>query len=387
MECRICNTTLKRFLDLGRQPIANNFLANGDLTNETFYHLEVFFCPECYTVQIGDCPAKEDIFNEEYAFFTSTSEYMKRHFKMLADEIKEKYLPNNGFIVEIGSNDGTFLSNFREHSHLGIEPSRNVYKCARERKISCWNNFFDEELTDEIIEYCGQADVVVTTNCFPHMIDRDSVLKGIKKLLKPKGVWINEEAYLNNILNMTSYDQFYNEHIFFSSVASFRKTMSMYGMSLYAIEQVPVHGGSIIFYTSCTDHMPVSHFGLDYFESIENLDYFERFQIFAEKVKQKRKDLLNKIFPLKGDVVGYGATAKSTTVLNYCKIGNNLISKIYDTTPIKQGKLSPGMHVSIVPYYKFERDKPKNVVLFAWNHMTEIMEKENGRDINWILPI
>lgn len=386
MECRICNTTLKRFLDLGRQPIANNFLADGYLTDEFFYRLEVFFCPECYTVQIGDCPAKEDIFNKEYAFFTSTSEYMKQHFEMMADDIKERFLPKEGFIVEIGSNDGTFLNNFMGFVHLGIEPSKNVFDYAIGEKVNCWNKFFNEQVAEEIVEWYGKADVIVTTNCFPHMVDRNSVLRGIKKLLRPEGIWINEEAYLGSIFSITSYDQFYNEHVFFSSIASFRKSMNMYDLNLQTIEQTPVHGGSIIFYTT---HMGwnTSNFGLDYFESRENLNEFDRFQKFAKQAKQKREDLLKKILPLKGDVVGYGATAKSTTILNYCKIGDNLISRIYDTTPIKQGKLSPGMHIPIVPYSEFERDNPKNVVLFAWNHMEEIMEKEKDKDINWILPI
>jgi len=386
INCRICNITTKKFLDLGRQPIANNFLTKDQFDSEYFYRLEVFFCPECYTVQIGSCPDKEKIFNKNYAFFTSTSNYMVQHFRELADEIKSRYLPNNGFIVEIGSNDGTFLKNFRFYKHLGIEPSRNVNTVANNRGIRSWNRFFNEEAAEMIIERKGQADVIVTTNCFPHMVDRDSVLKGIKKLLKPEGVWINEEASLSKIVNLGSYDQFYNEHIFFSSVASFRNTMFLYDLNLLDVDYLDVHGGSLRCFSSHAD-IKGKKDKIKYYVNMENLRGFERLQEFGEKVKEIRKRFLQRLFSLKGDIVGYAATAKSTTVLNYCKIGTGLINKIYDTTPIKQGKFSPGAHIPIVSYDTFKEDKPKNVVLFAWNHAKEIYEKEQNKDINWILPL
>lgn len=387
MNCRICNTTTKKFLDLGRQPIANNFLNKEQFLDEYFYNLEVFFCPECYTVQIGNCPDKERIFNKDYAFFTSTSDYMIQHFRELANIIKNNnYLSKDGFIVEIGSNDGTFLKNFRGYNHLGIEPSGNVNNVARKRGLRCWQEFFNEDTAERIVFLRGQADVIVTTNCFPHMIDRDSVLKGIKKLLKPKGVWINEEASLSSVINLGSYDQFYNEHVFFSSVASFRNTMFLYDLNLIDVDFLSVHGGSLRCFSSHANIKGEKE-KIEYYVNMENLRSFERLQEFGEKAEFLRRKLL-KYLLLKGEeIVGYGATAKSTTVLNYCKIGTNLISKIYDTTPIKQGKFSPGMHIPIVSYDTFKEDKPKNVVLFAWNHAKEIYEKEKDMKINWILPI
>jgi len=385
MNCRICNTTTKKFLDLGRQPIANNFLEDL-IFDEYFYHLEVFFCPECYTVQIGTIPNKERIFNENYTFFTSTSNYMIKHFWELANIIKNNdYLSKDGFIVEIGSNDGTFLKNFRGYKHLGIEPSASVNDVAKKKGLRTWNKFFSYETAEEIIELKGQADVIVTTNCFPHMVDRDSVLKGIKILLKPDGVWINEEASLSSVINLGSYDQFYNEHVFFSSVASFRNTMFLYNLNLLDVDCLPVHGGSLRCFSSHADTKGKKE-KIEYYVNMENLRSFERLQEFGEKAEFLRRKLLQYLSLLK-ETVGYGATAKSTTVLNYCKIGTNLISKIYDTTPAKQGSFSPGMHIPVVSYDTFKEDKPKNVVLFAWNHAQEIYEKEKDMKINWILPI
>jgi len=387
MNCRICNTITKKFLDLGRQPIANNFLNEDQFDSEYFYRLEVFFCPECYTVQIGDVPDKKKIFNENYTFFTSTSDYMVKHFKELSNIIKNNnYLTHDGFIVEIGSNDGTFLKNFKNYKHLGIEPSGNVNFEANKRGVYSWNTFFNEEVSENIIEVIGKADVIVTTNCFPHMVDRESVLKGIKNLLRPKGVWINEEASLSSIIKLGSYDQFYNEHVFFSSIASFRNTMFLHDLNLLDVDYLSVHGGSLRFFSSHAD-IKGKKGKIKYFVDMENLLNFERLQKFGEQVKFSRERFLKYLFSIGREIVGYGATAKSTTVLNYCKIGTSLISRIYDNTPIKQGKFSPGIHIPIVSYDTFKEDKPEDVVLFAWNHAKEIYEKEKETKRNWILPI
>jgi len=387
MNCRICNTTTKKFLDLGKQPMANNFIQSPTM-DEFFYNLEVFFCPDCFTVQIGNCPAKEDVFNDDYAFFTSTSEYMKQHFKELAHDIKSKLPLNGSFVVEIGSNDGTFLKNFKRYNHLGIEPSGNVCLHAKKKGVICLHSFFNKETADRIVDLYGKADVIVSANVFPHMVDRKSVLDGIRTLLKPDGVWINEEASLSRVINLCSYDQFYNEHIFFSSVSSFKKTMKMFDLCLSGVCRVEVHGGTTRYFTTHAKAKNGEKHGMvEVIADGEVLDNFDVFAKFSERVKTSRKRFMHKLFSIGQKTVGYGATAKSTTVLNYCKVGTSLIDKIYDTTPIKIGKLSPGMHVPIAPYCEFERDKPENVVLFAWNHAEEIMEKEKGERINWILPI
>ena len=387
MICRVCKTETEQFLDLGRQPIANAFI-QSKLSDEFFYNLEVFFCPHCFTVQIGDCPDKERVFNDDYAFFTSTSNRMIEHFKKLADEIKRDFLGKDGFIVEIGSNDGTFLKNFKGYKHLGIEPSSSVNFSAQKKGLRTWNDFFNQGIAEAIVERKGQADVIVTTNCFPHMVDRHSVLQGIKRLLKTTGIWINEEAYLKRIMMMGSYDQFYNEHVFYSSVRSFNKSMYFFKLKLFDVKPQEVHGGSMRYYTGHEGAWMPSSKRIDYHRKEEGLDHISVFVDFADKVQRSRKALKFYLNNLKDEeVVGYGATAKSTTILNYCDIGTSLISRIYDNTPIKQGKLSPGKHIPIVPYYEFERDKPKHVVLFAWNHAEEIMDKEKGRDIHWISPI
>ncbi len=392
-QCRICGEEVKRFLDLGFQPMANGFLkSRKEFDNEPFYHLIVCFCPNCFTVQLANCPKSVDVFNKEYPFFTSTSNYMKEHLKTLAEKIKSKRSATNRFIVEIGSNDGTFLENFKNEKHLGIEPSGSVSQESIKKGVDTLGTFFNESTAGWIASERGQADIIVSTNVFPHIENRPTVLRGIKKLLAKGGVWINEEVYLGDIFDIVSYDQFYNEHIYFASLASYKKLFEQFDLQVIDYEFTNVHGGSIRFI--------VGHYKKDkelglYCRMkegilIEGLSSFDVFKEFGEEVEKSRNVFLEKLLQLATrdeEIVGYGATAKSSTILNYCNIGPYLISKIYDTTPCKQGMLSPGKHIPIVPYEQFDKDKPKNVVLFAWNHSKEIYEKEKGKDINWILPI
>jgi len=382
MNCRVCSTECKKFLDLGWQPIANNFLTHEQLANEFFYHLKVYFCPVCLTVQIGECPDSSQVFNKDYAFFTGTSEKMREHFAHLADLIKESYMPENGCIMEIGSNDGTFLEHFKDNVHLGFDPSDSVNKVAMTKGVRVYPYPF-EDFGDASTAW-PKTDVFVSCNAFAHIPDRKGVLSGIKKMLAPNGVWIDEEPYMGNIINNLEYDQFYNEHVFYTSIASMQKTLAMFDLEIKDFEFIWTHCGSIRYFVGHRNpglRQKVS-------DAIKNegLDNFEIFEAFGKKVKGQIDRFKKRLFAMEGPLVGYAASAKSTTLLNCCKIGPDIIEKIYDTTPAKQGKLSPGMHIPIVSYDQFKKDNPSDVVLFAWNHFKEVMAKEAGVERNWIIP-
>ena len=387
--CRVCGTIVLEFLDLGFHPIANRFLKPTDsFADEYFYHLIVCFCPNCELVQLANVPESNRIFNDDYPFFTSSSNYMKKHFEKLADYIKTAL--RYDFIVEIGSNDGTFLEHFKNQRHLGIEPSGSVLKESIDKGINTLNQFFTETVADIIINEpnCGRADVIVSTNVFPHVPERGSFLRGIKKLLSKDGVWINEEVYLGDIIGNLSYDQFYNEHVFYASLSSYTKLFDTFDLKIVDYEFINAHGGSVRFYIKHKHAQVSSICGLTRTDNFT----FDVLKEFGRKIKNSKWKLVTTLRELqnkKEEVVGYGATAKSSTILNYCGIDKSLISKIYDTTPLKQNTLSPGMHIPIVSYDTFHKDNPKNVVLFAWNHAKEIYEKESykNKDINWIIPI
>jgi len=388
MECRICKGYTREFLNLGHQPLANSLSHTPNDTHQRMYELRLAFCPVCCTVQLVNTVKPRDMFNSKYPFFTSSSEYMVRHFGRLATLIHEEYIGTDDFIVEIGSNDGTFLENFRGYNHLGVEPCSNM---ARKTKhLNTTTNFFSETLAGMICDHHGEAKVIVSTNSFPHIEDRDSVLRGIKRLLAPDGVWINEEAYLGSIIANVSYDQFYNEHIYTSSVASFKNTVQRYGLELINAEYQSVHGGSMRYFVT---HQSRAIQQLSHLRNIisivckENLVDYERLEDFAKEVLLSKARFLDILDHTDGEIVGYGATAKCVTILNCCGLDSSKIKKIYDTTPEKQGLFIPGTDIRVVSHENFTKDKPKNVVLFAWNHAKEIFEKEKDKNINWIIPI
>jgi len=369
------------FLDLGRQPIANNFLTPEHFKDEWFYNLQVYFCPDCFTVQIGECPDSSQVFNGNYSFFTGTSQSMVRHFANLANLIKKKYLPPGGIIIEIGSNDGTFLEHFRNEWHIGFDPSESVSKIAASKGL----NIAIAPFGNSSLELGKFVDVFVSANAFAHIPDRNGVLGSIKRVLAPEGIWIDEQPYLGNIIDQLAYDQFYNEHIFYTSIASMQKTLAMHDLEIKGFEFIWTHGGSIRYFVG--HKKPLLTPWIDSFIESEKLDNFDVFQRFGKAVDTRIARFKQDLIDLDRPLVGYGATAKSTTVLNSCDICPDLVSKIYDTTPAKQGKYSPGKHIPIMPYTQFKEDNPQDVILFAWNHAKEIFAKEAGIERNWIMPI
>lgn len=382
MKCRVCEADCKMFLDLGRQPIANNFLTQDHFQDEWFYNLQVYFCPDCFTVQIGECPDSSEVFNENYSFFTGSSAYMVKHFATLADRIKKSFMPIHGCIMEIGSNDGTFLEHFKDNIHLGFDPSESVNEVARSKDVRVYPYPFEN--FGEVADRWPKTNVFVSANSFAHISNRRGVLKNIKRMLAPDGVWIDEEPYLGNIISRLEYDQFYNEHTFYSSMVSMQKTLYMYDLEIIDFEFLWTHGGSIRYFIS--HRKPGFNTKVEGAIKAEGLDDFDVFSSFGRLVQFSTKRFKQRLTDLKRPIVGYGAAAKSTTVLNYCNIGPELILKIYDTTPEKHGKFSPGVHVPIVSYDQFKEDNPGDVILFAWNHAKEIFAKEAGTDRNWIMP-
>jgi len=382
MKCRVCESNCKMFLDLGRQPIANNFLTPENFKDEWFYNLQVYFCPDCFTVQIGECPDSSQVFNENYSFFTGSSALMQKHFAELADLIKEKYLPKNGCIMEIGSNDGTFLDHFKNNVHLGFDPSESVNEVARSKGVRVYP--FPFEGFGDVSEAWPKTDIFVSCNAFAHIPKRRGVLTQLKNMLALEGVWIDEEPYLGNIISQLEYDQFYNEHIFYTSIASMQKTLAIFDLEIMDFEFLWTHGGSIRYFVG--HRKPGLRTKVEDAIKAEGLDNFNVFRRFGRAVEIQAKGFRQELIDFKKHLVGYAASAKSTTVLNYCQIGPEVIDCIYDTTPVKQGKLSPGVHIPIVPYDEFKEDNPSDVVLFACNHFKEIMQKEAGVERNWIIP-
>jgi methylation protein EvaC len=384
-KCRICSSDVEAFMSFGRMPIANGFLSRAEIGKEFFFELAAGVCPHCGMFQLIDQPAAENMFHAKYAFFASTSTSMQRHFEKYARWVIDGFLRGrtDPFVVELGSNDGIMLKHIKDAGirHLGIEPSANVANVARAIGVETLTAFFDTALAEAIKAGHGLADAVIAANVMCHIPDLPSVAEGIRRLLKPDGVLIFEDPYLGDMLAKCSYDQIYDEHVFIFSASSIMTAFARHGFELIDVLPQETHGGSMRYVLAPKASRPLSpNVGALIAEERANgLDRIETYQRFEASCENSRARLMETLDRLRREgrrVVGYGATSKSTTVINYCGITTEHIEFISDTTPIKQGKLSPGGHIPVRPYDEFCRRYPDFALLFAWNHAAEIRAKE-----------
>jgi len=385
-KCFVCGESVSAFISFGRMPIANGFLSPEEFAREYFFELRVGFCEKCKMVQLLEQPDREKMFHENYAFFSSTSARMAEHFREFATFIKTEHLKGKDpFVVEIGSNDGIMLKNFSEAGirHLGIEPSANVAKVACGKGINTICKFFDENVAREIVAMHGQADVFLGANVMCHIPYLHSIAEGIRLLLKPAGVLAFEDPYLGDIVEKTSYDQIYDEHAVYFSVASVSYLFGEHGLEVFDVQPQKVHGGSMRYLIGHKGAHRISRVAVEQKAREEALGLHKpgTYDRLKRNIEKSRDDLMNLLRDLKKNgkrVVGYAATSKSTTVTNYCGITPELAEFISDTTPIKQGKFSPGAHIPVRPYQDFVANYPDYALLFAWNHAEEIMAKEQN---------
>jgi methylation protein EvaC len=385
-QCLICKTDFEPFLSLGKMPIANGFLTPEQFGEEYFFQMQVAHCPNCNMVQLTEQPDREMMFHDNYAFFSSTSKGMMIHFKEFADLVMKDYLnETDPFVVELGSNDGIMLQNFANANirHLGIEPSANVAKVAVEKGIATICEFFDKALAEKIVQEHGQADAILAANVMCHIPYLHSIAAGFKTLLKPDGIIMFEDPYLGNVIEEVIYDQIYDEHVFLFSVASISFLFEQYGLQVVDVMPQTTHGGSMRYAIAHKGAKQISD-AVTAQRSKEQelgLHLSETYEQFRKNVELSRDELVKMLTDLKARgkrVVGYAATSKSTTINNYCGINSDLVEFISDTTPIKQGKYSPGTHIPVKPYQDFCDNYPDYALLYAYNHAKEILAKEQS---------
>ena len=396
MQCKICHSELIPIVSFGKMPVANAFLNEVDFAKEYFFELAVGFCEHCKMFQLLHQPDYSQMFHEHYAFYTSTSSEMSKHFERMANNYAENWLKDkkNPFVIELGSNDGTMLKHIAKRGIrcLGVEPSKNVADVAVKNGVNTKVCFFNDKTAQEICNEYGKADLISVANV--HFAYMNEVAMGVKALLKEDGVFVFENPYLGNVIENVAYDQIYDEHSYIFSLKSVSYIFEQVGMEVFHIEPQVTHGGSMRYYigskgTHKKDKSVIDQFAKE--NNVLKLGDVETYRRFAKNCEQRKQELVTLLKNLKQQgkrVVGYAATAKSTTVLNYCGIGPDLISCIYDTTPIKQNKFSPGMHIPVKPYTKDWYKEADCAVLFAWNHAKEIFAKENEFKQNgglWIL--
>jgi len=397
-NCRICGSEeLTKFLSLGPTPLANNFLRVDQLNKkELHYPLDVYFCNKCHLVQLLDIVPPEVMF-KDYAYITGASKPMELHFAGLAKDVVNNFKASkDSLVVDIGSNDGTLLQYFSKMGLriLGIEPASNITQIARKRGITTINKFFNKECAINIYKKYGFADIILATNVFAHVDNLENILHGIDYLLSKNGVFVIEVPYLINLLDNIEFDTIYHEHLSYFSIYPLVYLFQKFGMNIVDIKQIPIHGGSIRIFAKRSNKKQSQNVAkLLLIEQNAELDSFKTYTNFAKEVVLVKEKLIKLLKTLKNEKVrisGYGATAKGNTLLNYCRIGTNILDYISDTTPYKQGCYTPGMHIPIFSEEEFHRDPPNYALLLAWNYADAILQKEQkyrqkGR--KFILPL
>jgi len=398
-KCRISKKELINIVDFGMHPLGNGFVNLNEINSQYKYKMAVGFCEISKMFQLLNQPDPSIMFHENYAFYSSTSKYMEIHFEELYKEIiNSKFFDGkNSLIVELGCNDGIFLKNFQlnKYNHLGIEPSKNVANEASKKNINVIYDFYTSNLANQIITDYGKVNIYYAANVMCHIPNLVDIFKGIKNSIVKHGVLIFEDPYLLDVIKKTSYDQIYDEHVYLFSAHSIEYLVNIFDMEIIDMKHLNTHGGSMRYYVANKGIYEKSN-NVDqifYNEKKYNLDKVETYLTFSDNVKKSKKDLIDLLEKLKKDkkkISGYAATSKSTTILNYCNIDSSLINEIYDTTPEKIGKYSPGMNIPVKSFDEFYKNIPDYSFIFAWNHFKEITLKESNYISNggkWITHV
>ena len=383
MNCKITKKKLLPVMSFGRMPVANGFLDKNNFEKEFFFEMSIGFSEELSLLQLIDHPKPEMMFNENYPFFTSSSKYMINHFKDYSDWITKNYPDNKNKLIEIGSNDGTFLENFKNKNFetIGFEPSSNVSVIAKDKGLNSVNEFFNTDTVKNLKNFLDQTDIICAANVICHVPDLGNLFEAVNLCLNKKGVFIFEEPYMGSMFSKVSYDQIYDEHIYMFSATSVNKICKLYDLELVNVVEQNTHGGSLRYICAKKNEHQINPNVkkiLD-LEKQNNLDNLESCINFKKNCEMSKIKLRKKLYDFKTQgkkISGYAATSKSTTILNYCDIGEDVIDYICDTTEEKIGKYSPGKHIPIKPMDYFYKNLPDVAFLFAWNHKKEIFEKE-----------
>ena len=375
---------IKKFLDLGMQPLANKYLTKKDIINknkELFYHLEVGFDSKTKLVSILNTVPSKKMFDNNYPYRYSMSQTMILSFKKLAKNLINTYNPNS--ILEIGSNDGSLIRNFSKKKVICVEPCKNLAKITKRMGYKTYESFWNMRLAKKIKSKIKNVDLIYSANTLSHINDLNSVFKSITYVLSDDGILIIEDPSLLECLQKVSYDQFYNEHIYVFSLLSINNLIKKYKLEVFNIEKLNTHGGSLRYYIK-----KVSNNKFEVYKKVKmqlnrelryGINKYSTYIEFKNKVESSKRKLKQIFLNLKKKnkkIIGYGATAKSSTVLNYCNIKNETLEYFLDTTPNKAGKYMPGTHIYIKEYNKTLLNKANYVFLGAWNFKEEIFKKE-----------
>ena len=385
-RCRFCGTDLTHtFVDLGMSPLCQTHIEPHQLNHmEPFYPLHAYVCDQCYLVQLDEYVSPSEIFSD-YAYFSSYSDSWVQHAKRYTDMAVERFgLGTGNKVMEIASNDGYLLQHFRDRGIpvLGIEPAANVAQVAVEKGIPTTVRFFGAASAQDIAAEHGQADLLLGNNVLAHVPKLNDFVAGMKLLLKAGGNITMEFPHLYRLMERNQFDTIYHEHFSYLSFFTVQKVFAAHGLTLYDVEELDTHGGSLRIYARHTEDTakPVTERAeaLLQREIAWGVNRLETYASFTEQVKETKRKILEFMINAKRAhkrIAGYGAPGKGNTLLNYCGIRQDFLDYTVDRSPYKQGRYTPGTRIPILHPDRIRETKPDYLFILPWNLKDEIMSQ------------
>ncbi len=400
IRCKACNSIdVLPFLSFGKLPLGNAFLTQNEVKTEQKFDLDLGFCEACKLVQQTSPPPQTNLTHVYKNYrYVPVGGSLRGNLASLSRQIVDEFkLDSESFFVDIGSNDGALLSGIKGRCKiLGIEPATEISELARKAGIDTLTGFFTPDLAKRVLSERGHADVVTSTQVLQHIPDLRGFLKSVQLLLKPSGIFVVEGRYFADTIRKLSFDTVYHEMLYFFTLSSLANFFGTIGMEIFRAELVDVYGGSLRVYAKnkANRDFPI-HESVPRILDIERslgLDKFETYSSFAKGVFELRNELNKVLLGLseKGKIAGYGAPSTGTTLLNFCKIGKDQLEYIVDDSPLKQGLLTPGVHIPIVDSTALVQRPPDYLLIIAWRMRDEILPKvkdSQRRGMSIIIPL
>lgn len=382
--CRFCRKPLQHtFVDLGSSPLCQRHIEPARFNQvEPFYPLLAYVCEHCWLVQLDEYVSPGEIFANDYAYFSSFSDSWLQHAKRYTEQMTERFgLNKNSKVVEIASNDGYLLQWFVQKGVpvLGVEPAANCAEAATKKGIPTVVKFFGTQTAKGLAAEGGHADLLLGNNVLAHVPNLNDFVAGMKILLKPAGVITMEFPHLMRLMDENQFDTIYHEHFSYFSFTTVVKVFAAHGLTMFDVEELPTHGGSLRIYARHADDaskkvtMRVAE--LLHREEVAGFTKLQTYFSFAEKVKETKRKLLGFLIEAKRagkSVAGYGAPGKGNTLLNYCGIRSDFIDYTVDRSPHKQGNFLPGSRIPIYAPERINETKPDYLLILPWNLKDEI---------------
>ncbi len=385
--CRACGSRrVKAFLDLGRMPLAGNFLTESEVGHERSYPLRIFLCHDCFLVQVLDVVSPKIVFGD-YRYLSSVTSTLREHFEQYAMDVARILAgTEDPFVVEIGCNDGVLLKPLQDRGlkSLGVEPAENVAKLARDRGLNVVTEFFGAAAAERILAEDGPANAILANNVFAHIDDLDDVVKGVANLLRPDGMFIIEVHYLRELLRLMQFDFFYHEHLCYYSLTALVPFLGRYGLRVFDVQPIPIHGGSIRVYARRCESPPrpsrrlASMLAREVRERLRSPGTYERFGRRVASHATRIHERLARLRERGRVLAGYGAPGRGNTLLCYARIDRSLLEYLVDASPSRHGRFTPGSHIPILPPEEFHANPPDVALMLAWSYFREIVSKEHA---------